>query len=38
MLNIILSILGVVIVLVGVIMIYEARYVTKKFFRIWRSK
>lgn len=32
MLNIILSIIGIVIVLIGVIMIYDARYVTKKLF------
>ena len=32
MLNIILSIIGIVIVSLGVIMIYDARYVTKKLF------
>ena len=32
MLNIILSIIGIIIVLLGVIMIYDARYVTKKLF------
>ena len=32
MLNIILSIMGIVIVLIGVIMIYDARSVTKKLF------
>lgn len=32
MLNIILSIIGIIIVLIGVIMIYDARYVTKKLF------
>ena len=32
MLNIILSIIGIVIVLIGVIMIYDARSVTKKLF------
>lgn len=32
MLNIILSIIGIVIALMGVIMIYDARFVTKKLF------
>jgi len=32
MLNIILSIIGIVIVLLGVIMIYDAREVTKRLF------
>jgi len=32
MLNIILSIIGIVIVIAGVIMIYDARSVTKKLF------
>lgn len=32
MLNIILSIIGIVIVILGVIMIYDARYLTKKLF------
>ena len=32
MLNIILSIIGVLIVLMGVIMIYDARHVAKKLF------
>ena len=32
MLNIILSIIGIVIVILGVIMIYDARAVTKKLF------
>jgi len=32
MLNIILSIIGIIIVVIGVIMIYDARYVTKKLF------
>ena len=32
MLDIILSIIGIIIVILGVIMIYDARYVTKKLF------